>query len=45
MAVIMPALSFASERSIGDVLCRLAHLAGELDAESMTDERAFLGDW
>jgi len=35
----------SSQRPIGDVVRRLLHLSGELDAESMRDRLEFLGDW
>jgi hypothetical protein len=35
----------SSQRPIGDVIRRLLHLAGTLDAESMRDRLAFLSDW
>jgi hypothetical protein len=35
----------SSQRSIGDVLRRLIHLAGALDADSLKDRLEFLGDW
>ena len=33
------------QRPIGDVVRRLLHLSGELDAESMRNRLEFLGDW
>ncbi len=35
----------SSQRPIGDVIRRLLHLAGTLDAESMCDRLQFLSDW
>jgi len=35
----------SSQRSIGDMVRRLLHLSGSLDAESMRDRLEFLGDW
>jgi hypothetical protein len=35
----------SSQRPIGDVMRRLLHLSGTLDAESMHDRLEFLGDW
>lgn len=35
----------SSQRPIGDVVRRLLHLFGTLDAESMCDRLEFLGDW
>ena len=35
----------SAHRSIGDVLRRLLHLAGTLDADAMRDRLEFLGDW
>jgi len=35
----------SSQRSIGDVIRRLLHLAGAFDAESMRDRLEFLSDW
>jgi hypothetical protein len=38
-------LVVSSQRAIGDVLRRLLHLAGSLDAEGLRDRLEFLGDW
>lgn len=35
----------SSQRPIGEVVRRLLHLAGALEAESMHDRLEFLGDW
>ena len=35
----------SSQRSIGDVVRRLLHLAGTLDAEAMKNRLEFLSDW
>jgi hypothetical protein len=35
----------SQQRPIGDVIRRVLHLAGEMDAESMRDRLEFLGDW
>ena len=35
----------SSQRPIGDVVRRLIHLSGSLDAESMRDRLDFLSDW
>ena len=35
----------SSQRPIGDVIRRLLHLSGSLDAESMGDRLEFLSDW
>jgi len=35
----------SQQRPIGDVIRRILHLAGTLDAESMRDRLEFLGDW
>lgn len=35
----------SSQRPVGDVIRRLLHLAGVLDAESMCDRLEFLSDW
>ncbi len=35
----------SSQRAIGDVVRRLLHLSGELDAESMRDHLEFLSRW
>ena len=35
----------SNQRSIGDAIRRLLHIAGSLDAESMHDRLEFLGDW
>jgi hypothetical protein len=35
----------SSQRPIGDLLRRLLHLAGTLDAEAMRDRLEFLSDW
>lgn len=35
----------SSQRPIGEVIRRLLHLAGTLDAESMRDRLEFLSDW
>ena len=35
----------SSQRPIGDVLRRLIHLAGAVDADSLKDRLEFLGDW
>lgn len=38
-------LVVSQQRSIGDVLRRLLHLANTLDAEAMRDRLEFLSDW
>lgn len=35
----------SSQRPVGDLLRRLLHLAGTLDADAMCDRLEFLGDW
>jgi hypothetical protein len=35
----------SSQRPIGDVVRRLLHLSGELDAKSMCNRLEYLGDW
>lgn len=35
----------SSQRSVGDMLRRLLHLADTLDATAMQDRLEFLGDW
>lgn len=35
----------SSQRPIGDMLRRLLHLAGSVDATAMCDRLEFLGDW
>lgn len=35
----------SSQRPIGDVLRRLVHLAGTLDAAALQDRLEYLGDW
>src|SRR5688500_9954337 len=35
----------SAQRPIGDLLRRLLHLLGTLDAEAMHDRLEFLGDW
>lgn len=35
----------SSQRPIGEVIRRLAHLAATIDAASMCDRLEFLGDW
>ena len=35
----------SSQRPIGDLLRRVLHLAGALDAQAMQDRLEFLGDW
>ena len=35
----------SSQRPIGEVIRRLLHLSGSLDAESMADRLEFLSDW
>jgi len=35
----------SSQRPIGDVIRRVLHLAGTLDADSMRDRLEFLSDW
>lgn len=38
-------LVLSSQRPIGDVLRRMIHLGGKLDAETMIDRIEFLSDW
>jgi hypothetical protein len=38
-------LIVSSQRSLGDTLRRLLHLANSLDAASMRDRLEYLGDW
>jgi hypothetical protein len=38
-------IAVSSQRSIGEVIRRLLHLARSLDAGSMRDRLEFLGDW
>ncbi len=35
----------SNQRPIGDVVRRLIHLAGTLDADSLKDRLEFLSDW
>ena len=35
----------SNQRPIGDVVRRLLHLSGQLDADTMRDRLEFLGDW
>ena len=35
----------SAHRSVGDLLRRLLHLAGTLDADAMRDRLEFLSDW
>lgn len=35
----------SNQRPLGDVIRRLLHLAGDLDAEAMCNRLEFLGDW
>ena len=40
-----PGIIVSSQRPIGDIMRRLLHLAGTLDADAMRDRLVFLGDW